>query len=111
MSNEIGNISPLPNDVAAKLKSSTTVPSLPSAILGLIENSLDASASQIEVEVSFSRGACSVEDNGTGITPVNFHEDGGLGKPCRKPHVSSPLDRLTGRRYLQKWWCNGLSRP
>ena len=77
-------IHPLPADVIAQLKSSTAIPSLPIAVLGLLENALDSGACNIEIAVDFLRGACSIEDDGCGIPPLEFEEAGGLGKPFRK---------------------------
>ena len=74
----------LPPDVAAQIKSSTAIPSLSSAVLGLLKNSLDAQASRVDISVDFGRGACWVEDDGHGIAPADFREDGGLGKAYRK---------------------------
>lgn len=74
------SIQPLPGDVVAQIKSSTAVTSLNGAVCGLLQNSLDASASRINISVDYSRGNCSVEDDGDGIAPESFREDGGLGK-------------------------------
>ena len=77
-------ILPLPAGVAAQIKSSTSIPSLESAVLGLIGNSLDAASRKIEVSVDFSRGSVAVEDDGLGIPPKEFEERGGLGKLYRE---------------------------
>ena len=76
-------IRPLPLEVAKQINSSTAIPSLDTVILGLIENSLDAQASQINIEIDYEHGSCTVEDNGLGIPPSEFAEDGGLGKSHR----------------------------
>lgn len=75
------SIKPLPPDVAAQIKSSVTITSLNDAICGLAKNSLDAKATKITIFVDYSRGNCTVEDNGEGILPAEFSESGGLGKP------------------------------
>ncbi|KAL6714849.1 DNA mismatch repair protein [Lecanora helva] len=80
MGDESRPILPLPPEVAAQIKSSTAIPSLINVALGLVENSLDAEASKITVNVDFIRGAVTVEDNGIGIPPKEFNDDGGLGK-------------------------------
>lgn len=80
-------IKPLPAEVAAQLKSSIAIPSLSSAILGLVANSLDAGARKVDVIVDFARGSCVVEDDGYGIAPSEFGENGGLGKPYRKIQI------------------------
>ncbi|KAL2185556.1 hypothetical protein L209DRAFT_713119 [Thermothelomyces heterothallicus CBS 203.75] len=74
------SIQQLPGDVAAQIKSSAVITSLNAVVYGLLQNALDAGASKIIISVDYSRGNCSVEDNGTGIEPANFREDGGLGK-------------------------------
>jgi DNA mismatch repair protein MLH3 len=74
------SILPLPNDVVAQIKSSTTITSLDCVVLELLSNSLDAKATKIEATVDFARGGCIVEDDGLGIPPVEFKDTGGLGK-------------------------------
>lgn len=90
MLTEPGAIRPLPEDVAAQIKSSVAISSLSYAVLGLIENALDAGAININVTVDFGNGACCVEDDGNGILPADFTVDGGLAKPHREyinPHM------------------------
>ncbi|KAK7696705.1 DNA mismatch repair protein [Diaporthe eres] len=84
------SIKPLPADVVAQIKSSVVITSLNNVICGLIKNSLDAEATKINLSVDYSRGNCSVEDNGAGIPPSEFRDDGGLGQlhygyVCREP--------------------------
>jgi DNA mismatch repair protein MLH3 len=74
------SIKPLPADVVAQIKSSVVITSLNNVICGLIKNSLDAEATKINISVDYSRGNCSIEDNGTGIPPSEFRDDGGLGQ-------------------------------
>lgn len=74
----------LPIDVVAQIKSSATITSLTFAILGLVQNSLDAQATRINIDVDFKRGGCVVEDDGLGILPTEFGENGGLGKLYRR---------------------------
>ena len=73
-------ILPLAPDVVARIKSTVAITSLNQVIVGLVENSLDAHASLIEVEVHHGRGCCVVEDDGHGIPPAEFSESGGLAK-------------------------------
>ncbi|OAL67305.1 hypothetical protein A7C99_1168 [Trichophyton rubrum] len=70
----------LPRDVAGQIRSSSIVTSLNGVIVDLIKNSLDANASAVMVNVDFQKGTCTVEDDGIGIPPNEFHENGGLGK-------------------------------
>ncbi|KAL8934697.1 MAG: hypothetical protein Q9211_005091 [Gyalolechia sp. 1 TL-2023] len=76
-------IQPLPQEVAAQIKSSTTISSLEHVTIGLVQNALDAGATKIDVNLDFARGACTVEDDGWGINPVEFLDNGGLGKAYR----------------------------
>ncbi|KFA74692.1 hypothetical protein S40288_03933 [Stachybotrys chartarum IBT 40288] len=71
----------LPEDCADTLRSSVLITSLGGVTCGLVRNSLDAAATKINIQIDFGRGNCTVEDNGLGILPSEFHQDGGLGKP------------------------------
>lgn len=73
-------ILPLPDDVVAQIKSSAAIVSLTGVVLELIKNSLDAKATRVEATVDFVRGGCIVEDDGLGISPLEFSEKGRLGK-------------------------------
>ncbi|KAI0181716.1 hypothetical protein GGR52DRAFT_525919 [Hypoxylon sp. FL1284] len=90
------SIQPLPDNVVAQIKSSTTITSLNAVVCGLIKNSLDAKATKITVSIDYSRGNCSVEDNGLGILPREFKPDGGL---CRLHRTSKfpPRNDVHGR--------------
>lgn len=74
------SIQKLPEGVIAQIKSSTTITSLNGVILELMENSLDAGSTKVDITVDYSRGGCVVEDNGLGILPSEFGANGGLGK-------------------------------
>ncbi|KAL4809107.1 hypothetical protein BDV18DRAFT_133965 [Aspergillus unguis] len=73
-------IQPLPQDVAAKIKSSTSILNLNGVIVELAKNALDANARTVHVTVDYRRGGCVIEDDGDGIVPVEFAAEGGLGK-------------------------------
>lgn len=77
------SIQPLPDHVAAQIRSSATVTSLNAVACGLLKNSLDANATKITISLDYARGNCTVEDNGSGIAPIEFAAGGGLGKPHR----------------------------
>jgi DNA mismatch repair protein MLH3 len=79
-----GRIKALSAEDIAQLKSSTQITSLRDVVLGLLCNALDAEAHSISVHVQFNRGSCTVEDDGIGIPPSEFSEDGGLLKTYRK---------------------------
>jgi DNA mismatch repair protein MLH3 len=87
MSRTTSRIEPLPPDVIAKLKSSTSITQLNGVIVELVKNALDANAHTIYVTVDFPRGGCVVEDDGAGIPREEFEPGGGLGRA----HHSSKL--------------------
>lgn len=70
----------LPDDVIDKIKSSVIISCLNDVGCGLIKNSLDASATQVDVFVDYAKGNCTIEDNGVGINVEEFRTGGGLGK-------------------------------
>ena len=74
------SIRPLPADVVAQIKSSTVITSLNGVVCGLAQNALDAAATRVSLSVDYRRGNCTIEDDGLGIPPLDFQEDGGLGK-------------------------------
>ena len=74
------SIRPLPDEVVAQIKSSTAIVSLSGVVVELLKNSLDGKAARVDVTVDFARGGCTVEDNGLGIAPLEFRDDGGLGR-------------------------------
>lgn len=78
------SIQPLPEDVIAQIKSSATVTSLNGVIFELLKNSLDAGSTKVDISVDYSRGGCVVEDDGSGILPSEFWENGCLGRLHRE---------------------------
>ena len=84
MLSQTARILPLPAEVASQIRSSIAISSLESVVLGLVENSLHGGARKIDVRLDFRHGSCTVEDDGCGILPQEFAEDGGLAKPYRK---------------------------
>lgn len=76
----MSRILPLSEEAASQIYSSKHILNLQGVVLSLLENSLDASANKVEIAVDFPRGGCTVEDNGVGILPSEFEEQGGLGK-------------------------------
>ncbi|OGM44394.1 DNA mismatch repair protein (Mlh3) [Aspergillus bombycis] len=92
MSGNSRRIEPLPPEVVAKLKSSTSITHLNGVIVELVKNALDADARTVSVTVDFRRGGCKVDDDGDGILPTEFEPSGGLGKA----HHTSKYQTLTG---------------
>jgi DNA mismatch repair protein MLH3 len=78
------SIQPLPPDVIAQVKSSSTITSLNGVVFELVKNSLDASCSKVDITVDYGRGNCTVEDDGLGIPPLDFGSNGGLGRLYRQ---------------------------
>ncbi|KAF2719541.1 hypothetical protein K431DRAFT_205168, partial [Polychaeton citri CBS 116435] len=74
-------ILPLSDQDIVQIRSSKQVTSLQGVALALVENSIDAGADRISIEIDFRRGSCTVEDNGHGIAAAEFAENGGLCKP------------------------------
>ena len=74
----------LPQDVVDKIESSVNITSLNGVVCGLVANSLDAGASKINISIDYSRGNCTIEDNGSGIPPEEFKDGGGLDKLHRE---------------------------
>ncbi|KAL0940416.1 vacuolar membrane protein [Colletotrichum truncatum] len=74
------SIKPLSEDVIRRIRSSAIITSLNGVVCGLIKNSFDAGATKINITIDYSRGSCTVEDDGLGIPPSEFRETGGLGK-------------------------------
>ncbi|KAK4061312.1 hypothetical protein Trihar35433_9639 [Trichoderma harzianum] len=91
------SIRPLPEDVVGKIRSSSTITSLNGVVCGLLKNSLDAGATKVNIYIEYGRGNCIVEDNGLGIIPGDFAEDGGLGKSYFTSKFP-PQHGLYGRR-------------
>ncbi|PLB33187.1 putative DNA mismatch repair protein (Mlh3) [Aspergillus candidus] len=81
-------IKPLPPEVVAKIKSSTSVTNLSDVIVELVKNALDANSRTVFVTVDFQRGGCVVDDDGDGILPAEFEAHGGL----MKAHHTSRFD-------------------
>ncbi|TDZ17607.1 DNA mismatch repair protein MutL [Colletotrichum orbiculare MAFF 240422] len=86
------SIQPLPEDVIRRIRSSATITSLNGVVCSLLKNCLDAGATRINITVDYSRGNCVVEDDGQGIVPSEFRENGGLAKLYHTSRRSSGND-------------------
>ncbi|KAF2480095.1 hypothetical protein BDY17DRAFT_256528 [Neohortaea acidophila] len=89
-------ILPLAHDTISQIQSSRQITSLEGVVLALVENSLDAGSTKLTITVDFRRGACIVDDNGSGIRSDEFAEDGGLG---RMHHTSKHSSESDGRLH------------
>lgn len=93
----MSRILPLPQDAISQIHSSRHITTLQGVILSLLENSLDAGATKINVTIEFHRGGCTVEDDGTGIPSTEFADGGGVGKLHHtSKHGPSPEHDLHG---------------
>ncbi|KAL8733335.1 MAG: hypothetical protein Q9166_002159 [cf. Caloplaca sp. 2 TL-2023] len=90
MPGAVASIQPLPDEVAAQIKSSTTISTLEQVVAELVKNALDASSQKIDITVDFCRGACTIEDDGLGIKPGEFLHTGGLGKAYHTSKSGTP---------------------
>jgi hypothetical protein len=70
-------IAPLPPQTASLLRSSLVIPSLPSALIELVQNSLDAHSTQVSLSIDLDRWTIKCEDNGRGITREDLKRVGG----------------------------------
>lgn len=70
-------ISPLPLATTSLLRSTLVIPSLPSLLVELVQNSLDARATQINLGVDLDRWTIKCEDNGSGIAWSDLSKVGG----------------------------------
>ncbi|KAI4141879.1 MAG: hypothetical protein L6R39_005154 [Caloplaca ligustica] len=89
-------IRPLPEEVAVRIKSSAIITSLENVVVELFKNALDAGSRRIDITVDFGRGACTVEDDGWGISPAEFLGTGGLGKPFHTSKNQATTDHHGG---------------
>ena len=85
-------IRPLPQESQARIRSSVVITSLNDAIIGLLENVLDAGATSVDIRLDYVKGYCSIIDNGTGISAAEFAPEGHLGSL----HCTSKLDPSHG---------------
>src|SRR5437016_2244352 len=68
----------LPPAVVSRLRGAVVLPSLAGAVSELLQNSLDAGATQLDLTVNPSRPSIALADNGHGIHPDHV---GAVGTP------------------------------
>ncbi|RUS21340.1 hypothetical protein BC937DRAFT_92991 [Endogone sp. FLAS-F59071] len=66
----------LDNDVIRKLRASLVITSVAQCVIELIQNSLDAKATAIEIKFDIFKYFVQVTDNGIGITPIDLKNVG-----------------------------------
>lgn len=74
---KIGVIKPLPTKTTSLLRSTLIIPSLPSILIELVQNSLDAKASNITVSFELDNWTIKCEDDGYGLTNLEMLKVGG----------------------------------
>lgn len=93
----MSRILPLPSDAISGIQSSKQITSLQGVVFSLLENSLDARSSKVEISIDFNRGSCTIEDNGDGIPSAEFLETGALAKLYHtSKHLATGKDELHG---------------
>lgn len=75
-------IFPLGAHARTRIASSSRVASLNQVVLELIQNSINADAGRIRVDLSYVNGSCTILDDGIGIPSQEFAPDGKLVKNC-----------------------------
>lgn len=87
----------LDHETQAKIRSSSQIANLNQIIVELVSNAIDAGASRIKVDLSYTHGFCSVLDNGVGIASQEFRSDGGLAQAyCSSKKVILPQNHHSG---------------
>lgn len=82
------SITTLPQSSRTILRSTTIITSIPQIIHELVQNSLDAGASQVDIGVNLDLWQCWVRDNGHGIDKMGMNvlaqggEEGRYGMQC-----------------------------
>jgi len=87
-------ILPLPASVISRLRSTITVPTVSAAISELLQNALDATATELSLTLNPTRPSFALSDNGHGIHPNHISSIG-------TPYTTSkypPQDRFFGSR-------------
>ncbi|CCX04750.1 Similar to DNA mismatch repair protein MLH3; acc. no. Q12083 [Pyronema omphalodes CBS 100304] len=84
----------LPDSVISRLRSSIVLPSLPQAISELIQNALDASATELSATINPTAPSFTLTDNGYGVVPEQISNVGKLYATSKYP----PSERYFGSR-------------
>ncbi|RPB14618.1 hypothetical protein P167DRAFT_604057 [Morchella conica CCBAS932] len=92
-------IKPLPASATVRLRSTLAITSLSDAVSELVQNSLDAGARSVAVQVNVARNSCVVEDDGMGILPGDVGMVGRM-YATSKYTPSSPTTHTFGSRGL-----------
>lgn len=90
---------------AQRICSGQSVVDLATAVKELVENALDAGATQIEVKLKeFGRDALEVSDNGAGVAPDNY-------AALARKHYTSKIERFEDIERLASFGfrCVGVS--
>lgn len=88
-----GVILPLPDASVSALRSAFIITTLQSCIEELVQNSIDAQATDISVYLRRDQWSCRVQDNGTGIRPQDLKQIGHRYRTS-KAHAPSSLSDI-----------------
>lgn len=86
----MARILPLCPEAISQIQSSKQITSTLDVAVALLENSLDAGATKVDISVDFRRACCTIEDNGHGISLSEFSATGGLGKMYHTSKADDP---------------------
>lgn len=89
----------LPDSTTSQIRSSFIIPSLAACVLELVQNSLDASATRIEVAVGPDSWQCRVTDNGRGIDEDDLRRIGRRYRMFARVHIRKKL--RSAARYVE----------
>lgn len=90
----MSSIRALPQDVVSQLRSTFIIQSLPGCVVELVQNSLDARATSVEVAFGVDGWQCHVTDNGEGIDKQGLAN---VGKRYRERRL------LVAMRFADVW--------
>ncbi|KAG0671529.1 DNA mismatch repair protein [Maudiozyma exigua] len=98
----VSSIKNLPSDVLNKLQSQVHVPTLSSAINELIQNSIDANASSINVVIDTQTLSFQITDDGEGISPSDMTQIG-------KEHFTSKIRSTADLQDITTYGFHGMA--
>ena len=95
----MSGIAPLPPQTRSILRSTIILPSLVSLVSELIQNSLDANASNLEISIDCEEWSCSVQDDGGGISKDDLDVIANTDQPGISSRYSTSKTHGTSNAY------------